>query len=142
MIGIDTNVLVYLLVPTAPQSLASLAWIESNQEALCVTGTNIAEFLRVVSHPRIYANPMRISDAVDLLRDFFDNYEVTVLSERADWWLSLESIGREMPEMHANDLFDARIAICLRDHRVREIVTFDSDFRKYAFLKTIVPSAS
>jgi len=47
-----------------------------------------------------------------------------------------------MPEMHANDLFDARIAICLRDHRVRVIATFDSDFRKYGFLKTVVPGAS
>jgi len=84
LIGIDTNVLVYLLVPTAPQSPASLAWIELNQEALCVTGTNIAEFLRVVSHPRIYATPIRIYDAVALLRDFFELYEVTVLSERAD----------------------------------------------------------
>lgn len=140
MIGIDTNVLVYLLIPTAPHSPASHAWIESNQEALCITGTNIAEFLQVVSHLRIYANPMRIYDAVELLRDFIDNYEVTLLSERADWWLSLESISRELPEMQANDLFDARIAINLRDHRVREIVTFDSDYRKYSFLKTIVPS--
>jgi hypothetical protein len=105
---------------------------------LATTLTNVAEFLRLVTHPRVFSAPLELTAAIVLLKEFIEEFEVELLDEADDWWLALGSDFGSLA-LRGNDVFDARIALCLRHHGIQRICTLDSDFRKYPNLQVIVP---
>ncbi|MEL7304959.1 MAG: TA system VapC family ribonuclease toxin [Myxococcota bacterium] len=136
--ALDTNVLLPLLVSSASEHQRSKAWLEQHEDRLVTTHTNIAEFLRVASHPRVFAAPLSLNAAVGLIARFVDDFEVELLHESDRWWRALVEV--KLP-LHGNDVFDARIALCLRHHGVDAICSFDSGFARFDFLTLIVPSS-
>lgn len=136
--ALDTNVLVHLLVSSSSGHVRCAAWLEAFSGVLATTLTNVAEFLRLVTHPRVFARPMSLTAAVALLDEFAEEFDVEILDEANDWWQRLVDDYGGL-ELRGNDVFDARIAACLKYHGVGRICTLDSDFRKYADLEVIVP---
>lgn len=137
MIALDTNILVYLLVRSQPEHARAKGWLEGNRERLATTHTNIAELLRLLTHPRVFPRPMDLKDAVSLLGAFVQEYEVAILEDQADWWQAIAELLKHHAGLRGNEVFDARIALCLRYHGVKELRTLDSDFVKYPFLKIV-----
>jgi uncharacterized protein len=135
MIALDTNILIHLLVSSQREHPRVKAWFEKNQEALAMTATNLAELLRLLTHPRVFPVPLALSDALELLQGFIEGFQISVLEESEAWWLELKDLLRVIPNLRGNEIFDARIALCLRYNGIVNIATLDSDFAKYPFLK-------
>lgn len=137
MTGIDTNILIDLIVSSVPHHISSTDGVENLEDDLCTTPTNIGECLRLLTHPKVFPKPLSLSRAVRALEEMLDYYQIQILDEPLDWWLELGQIEDEIPGIRGNEVFDARIALCLRAHHVKRIFTRDADFKKYSFLKPI-----
>lgn len=137
MIALDTNILISLLVQSQPEHSRAREWVLAVSEPLATTSTNLAELFRLLTHPRVFPSPLSLSKAIDLVQEFIEQFEVKILDESEDWWLKLKELLKWIPSLSGNEIFDARIALCLRAHGVKEICTLDADFAKYPFLKIV-----
>lgn len=139
MIALDTNVLIDLLVASQPNHAAATRAIKNLNDHLATTSTNLAETLRLLTHPKVFPRPLAIVPAIRLVKAFLESFGVAVLSLEDEWWKSLEQLAAEdLPDLRGNEIFDAQIALCLKHNGVKRIWTHDSDFRKYRFLEIIV----
>lgn len=134
--ALDTSVLVHLLVSSTPQHERCAAWLGAAPGPHVTTHTNVAEFLRLVTHGKVFERPLALGAAVGLLERFLGEFEVEVLHESDLWWRAIVELG--LP-LRGSDVFDARIALCLRHHGVREICSLDSGFARFDFLELVVP---
>jgi len=139
MIALDTNIIIHLLVKTQKEHVRVKRWFESKSEPLATTPTNIGEVLRLLTHPRVFPKPVSLNDAVDCLDTFLEDHQIRVLEEEDRWWSHLSELAKKNQTLKGNEIFDARVALCLRYHGIKEICTFDADFSKYPFLTIVVP---
>jgi predicted nucleic acid-binding protein len=137
MTALDTNVLVALLVGSSSNHAAATKGIKNLSDALCTTPTNIGEILRLLTHHKVFEKPLKTAKAVQALADLLEQFSIRILDEDIDWWRELPAVEEEIPGLKGNEVFDARIAICLRQHGVKRIFTWDADFKKYSFLSAI-----
>lgn len=139
MIALDTNIIIGLMVSSASMHKEVTEGVDRLDDSLCTTPTNIGEVLRLLTHPKVFPSPLKISKATAALSELIDSYDIRILDEDIEWWKSLKDIENHIPGLRGNEVFDARIAICLKQHKIKRIYTYDSDFKKYSFLQTIQP---
>lgn len=137
MTALDTNILVAIMVETSSFHKEAMNGLESLSDDLCTTPTNIGEVLRILTHPKVFSSPLKIGKATSALADLIDCYNIRILEENNNWWKLLNEMEKQIPGLKGNEIFDARIAICLKQNNVRRIYTRDSDFKKYSFLQSI-----
>lgn len=135
-IALDTNVLVHVLVASSSEHQRSAAWLEGEGGPFATTHTNVAEFLRLVTHRRVFERPLTLREAVGVVARFVDEFDVAVLHESDLWWRALAELS--LP-LRGNDVFDARIALCLRHHGVTRICSYDSGFARFDFIDLVTP---
>ncbi len=111
--------------------------LENLDDELCTTPTNISEVLRLLTHSKVFSSPLKIEKAVEALSQLIDAYDIRILDEDTNWWKELSEITKQVPGLKGNEVFDARIALCLRQHKVKRVWTRDADFKKYSFLQVI-----
>jgi predicted nucleic acid-binding protein len=138
MTGLDTNILVDLMVSSTPFHSAALEGVQGLEDDLCTTPTNIGEVLRLLTHTKVFSKPLTIARATATLEQMLDYYKIRILEEDSNWWKALPEMSKEIPGIRGNEIYDARIAICLRTNGARRIYTRDADFKKYGFLKCII----
>lgn len=138
MTAIDTNILISILVRSVEDHKETMAALKDLDDTLAITNVNIGEVLRLLTHPKVFNKPLKLPNAVDLLNDFIEAYEVTVLSSSPTWWNELKTLARiDIPDLRGNHVFDAQIALCLKYNGVKRLWTKDSDFKKYPGLQVI-----
>ena len=137
MIAVDTNVLIYAhrreteLHRAAADRLTALAegdapWI---LPVFCIT-----EFLRVVTHLRVFNPPSSSAEALDFVGRLLDAPTCTVAFPETRFLSGLEAVIRES-DARGNLIFDAQIAAICKSHGASTIVTNDRDFERFAFLQ-------
>ncbi len=134
MIGLDTNIIIYAIVTSQPEHEAAARWLAANGDSLVTTPINLGEVLRLLTHPRVFPKPVTLKTAIELMRHFLDHYQVRIVFESEAWWDELKELVTIVPGIRGNEIFDARIALCLRFNGVKGFCTLDSDFAKYSFL--------
>lgn len=137
MTALDTNVLIGIMVSSSSLHDDAVKGLANLSDDLCITPTNVGETLRLLTHPKVFSSPVKISRAIAVLSELLASYQIRILDEDTNWWKALLEIEKLIPGLKGNEIFDARIAICLKQHNVKRIFTFDSDFRKYPFLQSI-----
>ncbi len=137
MTSIDTNILIDLIVASMPSHASTTEGISQLHDEMCTTPTNVGECLRLLTHPKFFPKPLKASAAVAAVEELFDYYQIRILEEDVTWWKDLPEMEKEIPGLNGNEIFDARIAICLRSNNVKKIYTRDADFKKYSFLQVI-----
>ncbi len=137
MIAVDTNLIIHVLVKSQKEHRRAYEWITRNSSPLCTTHVNVAEVLRLLTHPKVFPFPLNLKEAVDVFNNFYEAFGIKVLEEPEEWWSELNHLLQVNPSLKGNEIFDAQIALCLRYHGVKEFATFDADFLKYPFLKII-----
>ncbi|MBI1882596.1 MAG: PIN domain-containing protein [Chlamydiae bacterium] len=137
MIALDTNVIIDFLVKSQKDHSQVQHWFSKNRKPLATTHTNIAETLRLLTHSKVFPLPLDLDHAIDLMKKWIEGFQVRILEESEDWWMDLKTLLDEIPALRGNEIFDARIALCLRYNGIKEIFTHDSDFSKYSFLKRV-----
>jgi len=137
MTAIDTNVLIGIMVSSSTYHAEMIDGLSNLDDELCTTPTNIGEVLRLLTHSKVFSSPLKLEKAVDALSLLIEAYDIRILDEDTNWWKELGEITKQIPGLKGNEVFDARIALCLRQHKVKRIWTRDADFKKYSFLQVI-----
>ncbi|MBI2026843.1 MAG: PIN domain-containing protein [Deltaproteobacteria bacterium] len=136
MIAVDTNIIIDIIVKSSQFHKESFDYFKTLKDEFVTAPTNIGECLRLLTHPRVFAKPLSTMKAVKILSEFLEMYHIRIIDEPLDWWQTLPDIIKLIPDLHGDEIFDARIAISLRAAHVTHIMTRDSDFKKYSFLKS------
>ncbi len=137
MTAIDTNVLIGLMVSSSVHHNEVMRGLENLDDDLCTTPTNIGEVLRLLTHSKVFSSPLKIEKAVETLSQLIEAYDIRILDEETNWWKELLEVAKQIPGLKGNEVFDARIALCLKQHKIKRIWTRDADFKKYSFLQVI-----
>jgi predicted nucleic acid-binding protein len=137
MTAIDTNVLIGIMVSSSTYHAEMMDGLNNLDDELCTTPTNIGEVLRLLTHSKVFSSPLKLEKAIEALSLLIEAYDIRILDEDTNWWKDLGEITKQIPGLKGNEVFDARIALCLRQHKVKRIWTKDADFKKYSFLQVI-----
>jgi toxin-antitoxin system PIN domain toxin len=125
----DVNVLVAASRADHPHHAVALAWLNQAASgaapALSLLGTAVASFLRLVTHPRIFAEPTPTGQAVAFVDALLGVPGVRWLPMR-DEWTHLRRLSLEQ-RLAGNAMPDAWIAACVLQQQ-ETLATFDKDF--------------
>lgn len=133
MIAVDTNILVYADRRESvlhEEALAALRSLAEGNEAWAIPVFCVGEFLRVISHPRVFDPPTPVSEALASLESLLSSPSVRLLAPGPRY---LQLFWRALTDAAAtgNLVFDAQItAVCL-EHGARTLLTEDRDFTRF-----------
>jgi uncharacterized protein len=100
----------------------------------------VYEFLRVVTHPRVFVPPFGTAEALADLRAITAAPAVHLLTETPR---HLDVLAEVLAESgaKANLIHDAHIWALCREHGVRELISGDRDFARFRGLRLTNPFA-
>jgi toxin-antitoxin system PIN domain toxin len=131
--AIDTNVLVYSEIVssshhrTARRLLTELA---EGQVPWAIPWPCVYEFLRVVTHPRVFSPPVPLAIALHDLNQILASPTLVLLSETVRHAEVMAGVVRESG-VTGNLVHDAHIAALCIEHGVSELFTGDRDFSRF-----------
>ena len=127
----DVNVLLAASRADHPHHPVARAWLQSAMAGaaehadLGLLSAVLTSFLRLVTHPKVFAQPTPTAQALAFVDSLLSSPGVALLGEH-DSWTHLHQLCLQHP-LHGNDLPDAWIAACtLQNQQV--LVTFDPGF--------------
>lgn len=139
---IDTNVLLYGVNADADEhavARAFLAAVGRAPDPWYLTDGIVYEFLRVATHPKVFAQPLRWQDALAFLRPFFEAPNVHVLPVTDAHWELLPLVLARLTHASGNLFPDVRTAVLMREHGIRRIYTTDVDFLQFEDIEVVNP---
>lgn len=139
MIAVDTNVLVYAHREELPEHERALRWLRhlaGGPTSWALPSFCLGEFVRVVTHPRIFDPPSSLDQAVGALEGLMVAPSARVLGAGARYPGHLFDALRT-GRATANVAFDAQIAAVCRQHGVGRLVTRDRDFSRFSWIQMV-----
>jgi len=133
VIAVDTNILVYAhRAGTRYHEAASglLRRLAEGRTPYALFWPSLYEFLRVVTHHRVFDPPSTIPEALEALADFLRPPPVQILSETPAHDEILREVLATSP-VSGNLMHDAHLVTLALEHGVHEILTLDEDFRRF-----------
>ncbi len=139
-IFIDTNVLIYANVASAPmhsQALTTLNNLWTSGEVLWISRQVIREYVANVTRPQTYAAPMPATNVIARVQYFEQTFQVaedtsTVTGKLRDLLKSIVIGGKQM--------HDANIVASMLSHGIDNLLTHNvTDFNRYNHLITVIP---
>jgi toxin-antitoxin system PIN domain toxin len=133
MITVDTNILVYAHRAETRLHRAAAALLKSladGNEPWVLLWPCLYEFLRVVTHPRIFDPPTPLRLALDTVGKLLGCPTAVVLAETTRHNALLPAVLGAAGTT-GNHVFDGHIAALMREHAIDEIVTTDRDFHRF-----------
>lgn len=144
MIALDTNILVYARREEAPHHAAARALLErlaEGAEPWALPWPCVYEYLRVVTHPRVFDPPTRLEDALLDLESLLSSPSLLLLGEGPAHRAHMARAVREAAAS-GNLAHDAHIAALVVEHGVSELLTVDRDFARFPGVRTRDPFAA
>jgi len=139
--AIDTNVLIYAEITSSAHHLEArdlLARLAEGASPWAIPWTCLYEFLRVVTHPRVFHPPVPVDAALEDLGRLLAAPSLLLLAETDRHFQLLGGVVRQSGAA-GNLIHDAHIvAVCL-EHGVTELVTGDRDFARFTGLRIVNP---
>jgi len=143
VIALDTNVLVYSRRGESDHHRAArkiVARLAEGDEPWALAWPCVYEFLRVVTHPRVFDPPTDLDIALDDLESLLDSPSLVMLGEGPAHAAHLrQMVGAARAT--GNLVHDAHIAALALEHGVRELWTSDKDFSRFPGLRIRNPFA-
>ena len=141
MIALDTNILVYAKRAEAVHhhpAEALLREFAAGERPWALTWACLYEFLRVVTHPKIFSPPTDLSDAIDGIENLLESSSLRMLGEGPGHFSQMRKTLID-GKVSGNLVHDGHIATLLVEHGVTEIWTADRDFHRFSGLRVIDP---
>lgn len=113
--------------------------LRADPAAWYLTWGIVYEFMRVVTHPRVFRNPWSTDDAWRFVRTLLSSPSAGVLIETARHEAAIAETIRAVPDLRGNLLHDAHTAVLMREHGIRKILTRDSDFHRFPHVEIVDP---
>jgi toxin-antitoxin system PIN domain toxin len=143
VIAIDTNILVHANREESPLHAAALRAVRrlaEGDEAWALPVYCVGEFLRVVSHDRLFDPPTPVMEAVDSVESLLSSPAARLLAP-GDRHLGLLRSLIEESHVRGNLLFDAQIAAVCLEHGATTLLTEDRDFARFRSLTPVTLEA-
>ena len=141
MQAIDTNVLVFAELSSSAHHARAKALLEELAEGplpWALPWPCAYEFLRVVTHPRVFHPPVPVEVALADLEVILQSPSLVLLTETERHFLIMSRLLKES-KASGNLVHDAHIAALCLEHGVSEMVTGDKDFLRFPGLRIIDP---
>ena len=140
MRALDTNVLVHYHreeMPKHSEAVALLRELAEGQVPWGIPVFCIGEFLRVVTHRRVFNPPTPLEEALSAIDALLESPTVRLLMPGERYWTLLTDTASRA-QTTGNLVFDAQIAALCLEHGVEALVSEDRDFTRFQGL-TVVP---
>lgn len=141
MIAVDTNVLVYAHRKDSEwhaKAVSAVRAVAEGRAPWALPWPCVHEFVAIVTHPKIYAPPSTLPQALAQMEAWLESPSLILLSESENHFPKLQDLltkSRSVgPRVH-----DARIATLCLEHEVDELWTADRDFARFPGLVTKNP---
>jgi toxin-antitoxin system PIN domain toxin len=133
LIAVDTNILVFADRTELPQhrrALAALRELAEGREAWALPIFCVGEFIRVVSHPRVFDPPTPATEAFAAVAALLESPSARLLTPGPGY---LQILGEmiEAGGVAGNLVFDAQIAAVCLERGARTLLTDDRDFSRF-----------
>ena len=131
--ALDANILLYASdesSPKHPRARNFLTECAAGSEIMYFAWLTLSAYLRVSTHPRIFAQPLAPDIAMANIEALLALPHVRVLSEEDGFWNHFRHTTQSMP-VRGNLVPDAHLVALLRQHGVRVLYTNDADFKKF-----------
>lgn len=139
--SVDVNVLLYASDTSSSKHAEAIHFLKqraSDPDLFCIAWSTLTAYLRVATHPRIFARPLSPGDALANVESLLSLPRVRVLSEGEGFLDIYRGVTARFP-VRGNLVPDAHLAAILRQHGVSRLYTADRDFRKFDFLEVADP---
>jgi toxin-antitoxin system PIN domain toxin len=142
---VDTNVFVYASNADCPEhqrcrelvkrwQYSSLPWY--------ATWSILYEYLRIVTHPRVFRFPWSLEEAWSFVDCLFASRGFHLLVETERHRKVASQVFGDLPEVAGNLVHDLHTAVLMREHGISRIYTRDTDFHRFPFVAVIDPLRS
>jgi len=141
--GIDVNILLYASDQSSPQHERAKGFVQrcaANVEVFCLAWLTLMSYLRMATHPRIFAQPLSHAEAMRNVEALMVLPHCRVIGEQEGFWTTYREITGDV-STRGNLVPDAHLATVLRQSGITTLYTHDRDFRKFAFLDVRDPLA-
>ena len=141
--AIDVNPLVYASDTSSPFHEAALAFVESlaaGRELVYLFWPTAMAYLRIVTHPSIFASPLSSREAVANLTSLLGVPHVRSPGEDASFWTTFGAVADEVAP-RGNLVPDAHVVALMRAYGVEGIWTRDRDYLKFDGVRVLDPFA-
>lgn len=141
MVALDTNILIHAHrrgTAHHEQAVALLGTLGEGPAPYALFWSSLYEFLRVVTHHRVFDPPSSTAEALEAIQDLLAPPVVRVLSETSRHPEILERVLRES-RVTGNLIHDAHLVALALEHGVHEILTLDGDFARFPQLASRNP---
>jgi uncharacterized protein len=139
VIAVDTNVLVSAHREELPQhrrARTRLIELAEGPARWALPVFCLGEFLRVVTHPRLFDPPFSVVEACQALDRVLSSPSLVVLTPGDRFWPLLARATRDADAI-GNLVFDAQIVALCREAGVSALLTEDRDFDRFPGFSTI-----
>jgi toxin-antitoxin system PIN domain toxin len=141
--ALDTNVLVHAEVIASPFHTVArtlLTELAEGPAPWAIPWPCVYEFLRVMTHPRVFHPPMPSAAALRDLRQILGSPSLVLLGETSRHAEIMAAVV-DASGASGNLVHDAHIACLCLEHGVSELVTGDRDFARFPQIRTFNPFA-
>src|SRR6266705_2066568 len=139
---IDTNILLHAANAASPSHKTAYGFLQEQlriRRAWCTTWPILYEFLRVSTHGRVFPKPLKPKQALAFVASLATLEEVAILTPTDRHLAVLDGVVGELNHPGGNLFHDIHTATLMREYGVPEIVTADTDFLQFSFLKVSNP---
>ncbi len=140
MILPDINILIYAFRTDSQDHARHREWLEAvidGPEAYAVSPQVLCSFIRITTHPRIYAHPSRMEDALSFARVLLEQPQARLVVPGPDHWTIFETLCRESAAT-GNLVQDAWFAALAMESGC-EWITVDRDYARFKGLRWRLP---
>ncbi len=139
---VDTNILLHAANVASVVHRPAREFLDAqlrSRTSWCTTWPILYEFLRVATHRRVFPKPLKAAQALEFVSTLVELDEVAILAPTDRHLTVLNNVVREIGHPAGNIYHDIHTATLMQEHGVPEIVTADSDFFKFRFLRVLNP---
>lgn len=144
MKAVDTNVLIYAEIVSSPHHKKARRLVTELAEGAlpwAIPWPCLYEFLRVVTHPRVFHPPAPLQLVLSDLKAILASPSLVLLSETPRHFEVMEAVIKTSG-VTGNLIHDAHIAALCLEHGVIELLTGDRDFARFPELNISDPFAA
>ena len=140
---IDANILLYAVDQTSPHHEASATWLIDTLNSGVRVGLpwqTIGAFLRISTHPRVYARPLAATDAQDIVDHWLALGSVWVPAATERTARLYGDLARRY-RVTGNLVPDAQLAALALEHGLA-VASADTDFARFREVRWVNPVAT
>lgn len=136
MIVLDANVLIYAHDETSPHHEPARRWVEeafSGSEEIGIALVSVLAFLRVMTNPGVFGEPLTVDDALEVVLDWLSRPNVGLVQPTGKHLALVGELARS-GKARGPLVMDAHLAALALEHGAR-LCTSDRDFARFRGLR-------